>query len=147
MNDSEHESSDGKIQFHVDVIIDNRCPISSMEYRLMYNKDNLEYIPENIDKVENDATNGILTVKSKNSIKLGFKTKKSKNDYISEQTEPRFTFNIIDSECYSRYGDFVECEYFNGFIKCVFDRVLRLESDNENDLILLQNNDSISIKG
>lgn len=135
--------TDERLSMDLNIGINPRCPLESLQYQLLYPSDKLTLISDN-DNVEDN--NGIISISSVNSIQLKFETKEYASYYFNNNIEPEFMFTIIEYECYAKNGEEVECEYFNGVIKFKFDEFLRLESDNRDDLILLQNDYKILIK-
>jgi hypothetical protein len=55
-------------------------------------------------------------------------------------------FTILDSEFYSIDNQEVECEYNHGMVKCKYIQYLRQQSEDRDNLILLQQSEKIIIK-
>ena len=132
-------------QFSLNCFINSNCGIGQCYYSFSYPKEILDVqIPTQYQKYITE-NQGIITISSPESVYINFQTKQTIGQLINSQ-QGTFIFTIMDSEFYTNNNYEVECEYNHGLVKCQYTQYLRQQSENRDDLILLQQSEKIIIK-
>lgn len=132
-----------KFSIHCDTL--SQCPISKYEYKLSYDSVLLKLITQD-DNIKDNGL-GILSINTNKNINIEFETNISISEIMKDNNSHKFAFAVVDYDIYTPENQTVECEIYNGVVECKYNNYLRKESDNSNDLILLENGNEISILG